>query len=31
MPFLVANLLLVAIMIAWPETATWLVKAMGAK
>jgi C4-dicarboxylate transporter, DctM subunit len=31
MPFLFANLLLVAIMIAWPGTATWLVTAMGAR
>ena len=29
MPFLVANLILVAIIIAWPQTALWLVTLMG--
>lgn len=31
MPFLIANLLLVVILIAWPATATWLVTAMAVR
>ena len=31
MPFLIANLLLVAIIVFWPQTSLWLVQAMGAK